>query len=630
MSNIQNTLNRTAWWMSILTIVLWISSCHTNQRLERALEFAGSNRQELEKVLEYYQDSGLKYEAARFLIENMPVHYAYRGAGVDSVKAALAGRRPGHKASESEAAAHWDKYGAEKVYDARVITADYLMANIERAFRAWKKRPWNRHLPFEEFCEWILPYRVGTEPLERWWEPYERQFAFLLDSVYQGTDVVVAADTVCRYLGIYRPFDYDWSLHYPFQLGASFLLEHPTGSCREACDRGLYVMRALGIPVAMDYYLLSSQRRAGHTWDVVRDTTGEFWGLWLEKNKVQRGSIYSDGEKSGKVYRRLFGKPYSRDASADYFPDTLLVRVPGDDRKAVWLGISHAQQGWVPVASAPVQDGMAVFPHVEADFDYILLGQDDKGGYFPLDVPFCFDGEEVHPYQPDYSKRDTVVLYRKLPLYSNYWNFLDCQKGVVIDFSDDAGFSHITYSFRMDSVPYSCHNHLLPPKGLKSRFVRYRAPAGKCIQLAELQMYNQGKQLNAIDIQGNGRNFAGYPIENAIDNDVLTAYSSSDEGAVFWIDLGCIQPIDSVAFVARSDDNFIRPGDTYELFYFAGTQEGWVSLGQRRAKMPYLEYDNVPQNALFHLRCLTRGVEEMVFHIENGKQSFWSNSQVEL
>ena len=45
--------------------------------LEQALELAGSNRCELEKVLEHYADDSLKLEAAKFLIRNMPGHYSY-------------------------------------------------------------------------------------------------------------------------------------------------------------------------------------------------------------------------------------------------------------------------------------------------------------------------------------------------------------------------------------------------------------------------------------------------------------------------------------------------------------------------------------------------------------------------
>lgn len=29
----------------------------------------------------------------------------------------------------------------------------------------WKTCPWLKELPFEDFCEYLLPYRVGDEPL---------------------------------------------------------------------------------------------------------------------------------------------------------------------------------------------------------------------------------------------------------------------------------------------------------------------------------------------------------------------------------------------------------------------------------------------------------------------------------
>lgn len=68
-------------------IPLFISGCVTKvDRLEYALEFAGENRRELEKVLEYYSDDSLKYRAAYFLIENMPRWYAYDGWQLDTLE----------------------------------------------------------------------------------------------------------------------------------------------------------------------------------------------------------------------------------------------------------------------------------------------------------------------------------------------------------------------------------------------------------------------------------------------------------------------------------------------------------------------------------------------------------------
>ena len=33
-----------------------------------------------------------------------------------------------------------------------------------RAFDNWQKRPWNRSLSFEDFCEYLLPYRIWDAP----------------------------------------------------------------------------------------------------------------------------------------------------------------------------------------------------------------------------------------------------------------------------------------------------------------------------------------------------------------------------------------------------------------------------------------------------------------------------------
>ena len=75
------------WSLSIVFFV----SCESagDKRLDFALEQAGKNRIELEKVLNYYQNDSLKLEAARFLIRNMPGHGGYEDDRLDSVKAMM-------------------------------------------------------------------------------------------------------------------------------------------------------------------------------------------------------------------------------------------------------------------------------------------------------------------------------------------------------------------------------------------------------------------------------------------------------------------------------------------------------------------------------------------------------------
>ncbi len=64
---------KTTLLLSLLISVLLLS-CSAPSPLDYALEQAGSNRPELEKVLDHYKSDPEKLSAAQFLIENMPAH----------------------------------------------------------------------------------------------------------------------------------------------------------------------------------------------------------------------------------------------------------------------------------------------------------------------------------------------------------------------------------------------------------------------------------------------------------------------------------------------------------------------------------------------------------------------------
>lgn len=190
------------------------------EQLEKALEFASSNRTKLEKVLHHYEHDSLKLEAAKFLIRNMPHCYSYpQGGDMDSVKRVRTYYSPFGQIDQTYAKqwGHYTYRNLPKIYDAHVITARYLIGNIDHAFDNWQKRPWNRSLSFEDFCEYLLPYRLGDEPLEEWRELYEKEYGYLLDSIYTGSDVVEAANLVSKHLQepvfIYCE-DFDYLAHF--------------------------------------------------------------------------------------------------------------------------------------------------------------------------------------------------------------------------------------------------------------------------------------------------------------------------------------------------------------------------------------------------------------------------------
>ncbi|MFQ7087866.1 MAG: hypothetical protein ACLRTD_26055 [Bacteroides sp.] len=77
----------------------------------------------------------------------------------------------------------------KKVYDAKVIKAEFLIHQIDR-FEVFE-RSWNKYLPFDDFCELILPYRIAMNLEERGW--YRERYESILIALSR-TDVVEATD----------------------------------------------------------------------------------------------------------------------------------------------------------------------------------------------------------------------------------------------------------------------------------------------------------------------------------------------------------------------------------------------------------------------------------------------------
>ena len=145
------------------------SSCTQNKRLSWALEQAENNRVVLEQVLEHYKDDSDKRKAAEFLICNMPF---YRGESVREIDTIKTVRRDMflYEDFSKERMKEWKKKNWSPVRylsDIRLMDANLLIENIDYAFKAWRERPWCKRYTFENFCEYVLPYRLFDEPLRK-------------------------------------------------------------------------------------------------------------------------------------------------------------------------------------------------------------------------------------------------------------------------------------------------------------------------------------------------------------------------------------------------------------------------------------------------------------------------------
>jgi hypothetical protein len=626
-----------------ISLILFISCASpAPDRLSMALRFAGENRGELEKVLAHYRDDTLKYKSACFLIENMPRYYSYEEDAYLNTQAAMIQACKNNNNDILPLNNQANSFNrAGKIYDSQVITAEYLIENIDFAFKLWEEKPWNKYLSFEDFCEYLLPYRIGNEPLENWRKVYYEKYNPALDSLYSGTDVIEAANLLSLYVGKMEEVTYlDLSLI--INPGALFYLDKKCGNCVDIRNLSVFLLRSVGIPAAEEFYPISPDEGDGmHAWTIIRDTTGR--GVVFRMPGMEVGRDIRMKYRKGKVYRLYFGlqerekpdaqalppffrHPYLRDVTSDYIDEnTYLLPVERYQGGYVYLGV-HTAYRTTLIAMGEMTDGKARFENVEPGLIYQLFTY-DKESKQPAGYPVLLkENNQIHQFKADTSHRQSVRLFRKHRLPD--WLYADINSivGGVIETSADAGFSSPSFRYTIqDSVRDIITKTFHPDPSEYVRYIRFRAPRNRTIGLSEVAFFREedGAQIRDMSVSG-GKPAEIYQnglLEYISDGDPLTYYRSADTAAVVVFDLKKKTRLSRVEITTYTDDNYIRIGDVYELFYHAGGA-GWKSLGKQIAEELFLDYENVPENALLWLHNRTRGREEQVFYIKDGRQVF--------
>lgn len=631
-------------WVLTMFISLLFSGCATKaDRLDYALEFAGENRRELEKVLEYYSDDSLKYRAACFLIENMPRWYAYDGWQLDTLEVLMRKDREGILSKDEKM--RWnsfDYHALNKVYDSKVITSEYLIENIDLAFQEWQKRPWNKSLSFDDFCDLILPYRIGNERLSNWRSLYNSYYGSLLDSVYTGSDVLVACKCINDELNRQNyKYSVEWNVPHN---RADYLFKTRIGYCREVSDLIQYAMRSCGIPVAADFMPYSPDYRYSHEWNVVRDTTGRYIQFGFDGLDPVRNKVPDDGRRKGKVFRYCYALQnereilrkhsgwniggaeglYWKDVTSEYFGhNQAVVNIFAAEKTLIGLSV-FSTNGWQIIGEGVCKSGgKAIFDNIEPSIIYVPAGQNN--GVKPVGYPFMLDSEgHVEEFVPDTVNLEKVILKRKMALIPRIAAWGYSQIGARIEGDTDTDFKNPKLIAEIkDTMDYTFQ--IL--EGVCSeavKYIRYIPPVG-FLQLAELKLYEDAELKKEIKITP----VTNFPnISRVVDGDILSYLYQKSEGTIepLVFSLDSLQQIRRLYFIARTDDNYVWKGDTYELLYFDGI-DGWKSLGVKTATSEYICFE-APRNALLWLRNRTKGKEEQVFIYRNNRQ--WFNSNLKL
>jgi hypothetical protein len=153
--------------------------------------------------------------------------------------------------------------------DIEVITSDFLIDNIDLAFNAWREKPWAQHLDFDEFCDWVLPYRVLNEPLQPWRSLMYNELKHLEDSVNFLSDPKEIGLLINNVIA--GKFHFSNQLGFIPILGGVDLWNVHAGLCEQRYVLITMAMRSMGIPVMIDFTFQYPSFPGNHSWTVLLD-----------------------------------------------------------------------------------------------------------------------------------------------------------------------------------------------------------------------------------------------------------------------------------------------------------------------------------------------------------------------
>ena len=641
--------------LCLLMILAMLMSC-SRRHYRPSLKDVLKHNPALEQVLERYEGNSLKTEAAEFLLMNLPYYYSYSEKDMEAYLKVHeyygVGKWYSVQQAQDSAMRQYGTYNAittNKISDL-TISPEFLIENIDWAFKVREEQPWSKNVSWEDFCEYILPYRIKDECLKPWREKLYNKYNPMLDDIRdlpEAEDPLfvsrVLIDSISR-----EESRFSSLLGYGPHIGPD-VVDWVSGNCRELTDRLIYIFRALGLPCGCDYMPLRGDGNVAHYWIFVLDKEGTTYCMY-EKQAIKTMEDFFDCR--AKIYRQTFSMneeeqdrircdlrkvypnfryPMYKDITrmySDVFARTLTV--PREElisdikmNEIVYL-CSSSHMKWLPVAwTYPDRDSIT-FNDVQGRVILCLAVYRD-GELIPVSEPFELNKEtgNVHYYHAADTLEDVKLLNK---YHQFYESFPQRMVGGTFEGSDYADFRVKDTLHIITEPPLRLHNVVKLPDAKKYRYVRYHGPAEAYCNVAEVSFYSDidGNEYLTGDIIGTPNGEGGdkeHDYKNVYDGNPSTSFNYDlSYGGWSGLDLKTEQPISRIVYTARNRENYINAGDTYELFYSSAGQ--WHSVGIQIPTGDSLVY-SVPKGALLYLKNHAGGVEERIFDYHEGLQRYW-------
>ena len=429
---------RLALSAAFTAVLTFVCSCKSNSDLEQSLKSAGPNRTELETVLNHYRvvdPNPDKLRSAEFLIANLPAHYSYAGTEIydyyDYAAKIFANASLTPEQQRDSLLAITDlKYRDlpnHTIPDAQIIKADFLIDNIDKAYTQWTTCPWASQVTFDEYLEWLLPYKaIELQELDHWRDT-------LLIHFGKGLEHPIVNDVECNTtMGIadmirsdaYNALNrYGLYTREGLPLLSAYLQVHQTyGDIPDYALTAVLAMRSAGIPAVLDETPVGSRGTAATKWFVIISDRGEHLTSEWDLSTMIGGGFFPY-ERGPKVYRNSYAinkerEEYKKNAKYQYPFDlgkmdvtsqyflTSNIQIPVEKSvrnllkdKYVYIAsaVRNEEKPWQIVDLGKIKHGKACFHDMGREVLYIVMGYDGEK-LIPISEPFILHKDKHIEY----------------------------------------------------------------------------------------------------------------------------------------------------------------------------------------------------------------------------------------
>ena len=646
----------------IVIVAVGVYAVWGSRRSERVhvREMALAENPGLKGILELYQEDSLKYEAALFLIDNMAYYQGADSGELESMYKAYdifsTGRYTYRQALDSAERLCGKPKNVQQIrWKADVdMEPGFLVSNIEWAFKVWREQPWGKNVSFEQFCEYILPYRIGNEELVPWREKLYYQFMPIIEKYKDDPQIenpTFAAHIVLDSL-LRAPFHFTGEMATSVRIGPR-IADWRGGSCLDLCDMLVYIYRALGIPCGIEELPMRGNNNAPHYWNFLVDQHGQTWyfSMFYWWHRLLKAEVYDD--VYGKVFRQrfslnramtdslqlpldsvhpVFRYPFFEDVTRLYATDKAFTLSVGKRHlvrhvkrgEVVYICMSD-RYAWKPVGWTRYDGSNAVFKDCHGGTIYCLAVYDAAHDKLdPVSSPFSVGKEngKMEFYEAREETED-VVLLSKFGMLGEF--FLGRMVNGVFEGSNSPSFKQKDTLLLIREIPGRLCTMVKTDSSKAYRYVRYYGPADGYGNISEAGFYSSANDTVPLagKVLGPEDGAAGdHSYFNVFDGHTDTSYDYPfANGEWAGLDLGERKHIGKIVYTPRNRDNFVRKGDLYELWV---CREGkWRPFARQTATSDSLLFKDVPKHALLLLRDLSRGEAERLFEYKDGKQVYW-------